>query len=245
MRHNTVEVTPFKATYRLYNKTTRRFTGVEFACPVEAVDHLRDTVTRVVYSQPYVSYTLRLEADHTYKAQVARSFTVDEGKFYGEYWYRGPRDIYVTKSAPAAEHCILDNFGKIVTEQDINVARRDRWVSRWDNGWEERERRYALKGVRLTRIKGSADKVKPSCEQVRCPWRVGDYTNRIRGYHRGPQTTNEKRQNCAHVDEYGEGLVRGRRRCLPSNWVDRQVSIRGAEDSWKHHSKRRKQWKLK
>lgn len=51
-------------------------------------------------------------------------------------------------------------------------------------------------------------------------------------------TTPERRWNIAHVNEYGEELVRGRRRHLPDTWDD---YIRINQKSWKQ-KKIRKQW---
>ena len=54
----------------------------------------------------------------------------------------------------------------------------------------------------------------------------------------GIHTTPERRWNIAHVNEYGEELVRGRRRHLPNTWDD---YIRINERSWKQ-KKIKKQW---
>lgn len=61
------------------------------------------------------------------------------------------------------------------------------------------------------------------------------------------RTANEHRQNAACVQDIGPAFVRGRRRgkTLPSSWDDLPNSSQFAVKSWKHHSKRRKQWKSK
>lgn len=240
-----LDVTPFKPSYRLYNKTTRSFTGEVFDCPLEALGAIREKVTRVQYDQPWYSQTLRLEADFTYKVCVARSFTVDEGKFYGaSNWYRMPRSIYITKSVPAAEYCIRDSFGSVITEADLNAVRRELRNRYFNHRYSDWEARRENTGKRLTRTKGSGAKIKAVCEQVRSTWGSGEYTNRVRGYYRSFRTANELRQNEAHTNEYGRDIVRPRRgaRHLPRYWDDKSVAISRAEGSWKHHSKRRKQW---
>ena len=65
------------------------------------------------------------------------------------------------------------------------------------------------------------------------------------GYLRHIKTTNERRQNAAHADEYGPELVRGKRRGrnLPDAWEDISLNTWGQRKCWKHNSKRRKQYK--
>lgn len=66
-------------------------------------------------------------------------------------------------------------------------------------------------------------------------------------YWRGVRTTNEIRQNAAHIAEYGETFVRGKRRRynIPTSWDDRPNSQWDTRKSWKHNSKRKHQWKEK
>lgn len=63
-------------------------------------------------------------------------------------------------------------------------------------------------------------------------------------YFRGVKTANEIRQNNGHVNEYGESIVRGRRRKsnIPTSWDDLPNSRRHTRRSWKHNTKRRHQW---
>jgi hypothetical protein len=66
-------------------------------------------------------------------------------------------------------------------------------------------------------------------------------------YYRTIKTTNERRQNELHQKEYGEYIVRGKRKnkALPSSWDDRVASAFDTHKSWKHNSKRKHQWKEK
>lgn len=65
------------------------------------------------------------------------------------------------------------------------------------------------------------------------------------GCYRHIKTRAETRWNEAHSDpefyEYG-CLVRPGRQKLPNVWDDIMVSLHKTEKSWKHHSKRKKQW---
>jgi hypothetical protein len=64
--------------------------------------------------------------------------------------------------------------------------------------------------------------------------------------HRMGHTHNEARSIEDILIEYGEefpNIVRGRRRAIPTGWSrERAVAAYGTAKSWKHHSKRRKQW---
>lgn len=69
-------------------------------------------------------------------------------------------------------------------------------------------------------------------------------------YFRGVRTTNEHRQNDAHINEYEEEygeLVRPSRRGynLPTSWDDKPNSVWKTRKSWKHNSRRKCQWKQK
>lgn len=94
--------------------------------------------------------------------------------------------------------------------------------------------------------KSSATKIKDSYHSSK-----GIYTDRyhpcdIIGYHHYPKAVlNEKRHNCVTDDYEAECEIRihGRRRFTDSLWsYERQKAAFTTYKSWKHHSKRRKQW---
>ena len=66
-------------------------------------------------------------------------------------------------------------------------------------------------------------------------------------FYRGVRTSNEIRQNNAHVNEHGQNMVRAKRRGfnIPSSWDDKPNSRWDTRKNWKHNSKRRHQWKHK
>lgn len=66
-------------------------------------------------------------------------------------------------------------------------------------------------------------------------------------YHRNFHIMPERRRAAADVADYGAEIVRARRRCsnLPDPWDDYDNSASHSINSWKTHSKRRKQWKPK
>lgn len=235
MRHPK-EVAPYNHTYYARNKHTGERSG-EFDCLIEAVNFAKAQPRRHRL-QDAISYTFKLEATQKYERD-GYVYDYHTGK---RWWETRRRVVYETHFYPPADWVITNDLGELVTKEEVNALneRRYRDWRRWDE-W------YELHGRRMTRVKGASDKVKLSCEKVKSYFRDGDvyYSDRCSGNYRGIQTTNERRQNEAHTDEYGEWIVRGRRRVLPTCYDDHRVSIHEASRSWKHHSKRRKQWKAK
>lgn len=66
------------------------------------------------------------------------------------------------------------------------------------------------------------------------------------GYHRMGRIVRELSCYENIIKEYDReypNLVRGKRRSIPANWSrEKGISAYHSADSWKHHSKRRKQW---
>lgn len=226
MRHKTLDVQPFEATYRVFNKVTRDYHG-EFNRLIEAVNYAKGSFKPANYNQARLSFTLKREEDFRYYNTLGYTAS-----------FRPIRELH---SVPATPWVIVSEYG-VVSAYEVKAAVRaePHTYSSYD-----RALRYELKGIRLTRRKGSGDKIKVGCAQIPSNSHWGGYDNPIRGYFRAIRTTNEQRQNTGHIDEYGEGLVRGRRRCLPSCYDDHYNGMWDTEDSWKHHSKRTKQWKPK
>lgn len=118
-------------------------------------------------------------------------------------------------------------------------------------GWKEIRERENFLDSHLKRRKGNPNKIKSHHilhEYVSSFWGLDPWvwwTNDEMGYFRAPKTRNEQRQNVGHIDEYGEDMVRGKRRGynLPDSYSDRDISQRRSFRSWKTNSKRRKQWK--
>lgn len=224
MRYKTKEVPPYTNTFRVFNKSDRKV-HVEFVDLNDAVDFVYGKVKIRYYNYERISFTLKDESDFVYAPYS---------------YYSKVKTVYTAKASPWV---ILTDLGDIVSKEEINEARRSIYKyrdyhSRWD--------RYELNRKRLNDKKGSGLKIKGSYKTVEDVDRHGDvsYTNLVRSYGRRPNTTQEKRMSEAHMDEYGENIVRGGRRphSLPCSWSDYPVSAWGTEKSWKHNSKRRKQW---
>lgn len=139
------------------------------------------------------------------------------------------RIIPAEKSLPAKAIERLDRKAK---ERKINEARNE-----------------FIDSQRIVK-KGSADKIKYEMGvYYRNSCNGGWFRENMKINHR-TRTTQEKRWNLAHDNEYFEeyGVKSRAARCgyrLPSKWEDPGNATWGPRRSWKHHSKRKKQWKPK
>lgn len=217
MRHKTIEVPPYKHTYRVYNKALKEFSEV-FEELIDAVEYAVRHITgkhRLTWwwIENKISYVMHTE---------------------GPTYYYG-RDI------PPALNVIVNDLGDPVSKEEI----RDCSVGYKSRNYEGRHKYRDENKMRMLRVKGSPAKIKKSCEHV--PWYWCDevgYTTLVLGYGKRVSTMNEKKANEGHIDEYGDCIVRGARRPrhLPDAWDDKPIAIWDTMYSWKHNSKRRKQW---
>lgn len=228
MQQKVIEVPEYAPRYGVYNKKERRFC-LRTEELIEAIEYIESRFTKMTYEHPNVSFTMKVE-----------SYTYTE--YYGSFLTR-PRK-YTIKTYEATPFVILAD-GVIVDRETVQKAIQIRWRenhsnSKWESRWALRE---AL-NERLVKVKGCGNKIKTVCAKY-----MGDrgYWRSIGGYYRSTKTQQERRVNDGHMNEYGTEMVRGKRRdrYLPNSWDDIQSSLGRAEMSWKHHSKRRKQWKAK
>lgn len=244
MQYN--EVTPFQPTYRAYNKATRGFYGEESARLSE--------VTGFIYAQPRhpqspaISYTLKKEGTTSYHVNHRQVYVGDDVQWKHQRF----RYIFDIAYAPPAEWCVVDNNGTVLSKDAIAAIQYIEYREDRQARYERREAQrdtYEARKARLVYRKGSPKKIKATyrVRPYHSYWRGHSvsYHNEVRGYYRHPKNQRERAANYAHAHEYGEQLVRAHRRTregLPSSWDDRSCSAWKTEDSWKHHSKRRKQW---
>lgn len=119
--------------------------------------------------------------------------------------------------------------------------------------WDEQRAIENAKDSRRRRVRGNPNKIKeqfiPYWEPpvYRCwGWTGGYWVEDTICYHfRSVRTNQERKWNKAHCEEYGEHLVRGRRRTIPDAWEDLPNASWGHRHSWKKHSRRKYQWKPK
>ena len=110
---------------------------------------------------------------------------------------------------------------------------------------DEREARRTKEQARRVWTKDNVNKLKMHYSVVPNPDWWSEYDEMwCSSYHRRIKTTQEHRMNEAHMSEYGDEMVRGKRRYrqLPNSWDDVPTGIWDGRKCWKHNSKRRKQW---
>lgn len=234
MRHKTKDVPAYSSVFRVFNKTDLTV-HAEFDALTDAVLFIKvQPMKRLRWEFDDISYTLKLEAD--------TSYTV-----FGNYLgFRVPRK-YETKYIRPTPWVILTDLGDVVSREEVSSARHEINMIRWcnlDSCWKNDKWNNGKK--RLKKTSHSAKKIKNTYATIEeCDFEGGlYYRNIVRRYFRSPKTYQEARMAEAHVNEYGNELVRSSRneRNLPHHWDDIQVSACYSERSWKHNSKRCKQW---
>ena len=216
------EVEPYRYTYRLYNRENHQFVG-EFVTPHEALDYLRNRADRNNRFDKLSDKLTHWVEPFPYKTKYGVT----------TYYY----DV-------EGRWALVNNLGDLVPAKEAYEGYRP---YRYRNN----NTKYDYNCSRLVKTKDDGKKIKTNYARVMVPanswghWcREAYYDNPIRGCYRQINTYNEVRANAAHADEYGDEMIRGRRRGrnLPNAYDDPMCSAWDAEWSWKHHSKRRKQW---
>lgn len=222
MRQTSIEIPPHKHTFRVFNKASKEFSK-EFEELFEAIEYVL-----IKYSNRRPTY---------WWTENKFSFVLNNEPPISRWGF-------MRKDTPilAPLDVIINDLGDIITCDEIREAFSN--VRYYKKSVSRRKYDDDLK-KRLLRIKGSPNKIKQSCEHVRWYWKDEvSYSNRILGNYSHPGTFKEKKQTEGHIDEYGTEMVRGSRRPrqLRDSWDDDEISIWRVQHSWKHHSKRHKQW---
>lgn len=233
MKGKTVEVAPFDSfTYTLVNRYTKERFG-----PFDSILEAKDRASIICsQSNAWNWYDL-----------FSASYYVNSTERWNYLVYKVARDAgkrtYFNMRAP---FLIINQYGDIVPVVTI----RDASGPYKPKNYEPR-RRYAFDTVSSrVKVKGDGNKIK-SDWSVRKVWNRydndWDHKNYAFGYFRSIRTLNERRANEGCITEYGTGLVRAARnkRNLPNSWDDIYCGAYDLTASWKHNSKRRKQWKPK
>lgn len=236
MRHTTTEVLPYNPSYRVFSTSTSKIVA-EFETYNEARNFLsRNTPPRC----PYTFYNVIRPYGYRLQADVApRPITVKP-----QPWHETHSPLIHTP--PLENWVITDEFGDEVPVGK-DYWRTDEWIKRHNARQTHREiswAKYDEFKKTLWGTKTNPRNIKPDCRTYPDVNYSGEscYTNFARWYYRHPKTQRERRLLDGIINEYGEELVRGVRRNLPTNWDDRQRSLGKTEKSWKHNSKRKKQW---
>lgn len=242
MYQKTVEVVPYSPSYRVYDKKNGKVCK-EFDCIDSALAFINSQPV-VSRHQQRLSYTLKLEPQGSVTNRIHIGYG-DARPSYLNAKYRTEYEFF-----PPANWVILTDLGDVLSTDEVDSLRSQRRYR--NNYWRDEDPRYHAMWEGLISVKGDAKKVKTNYAAhedtylyrrwYRDVENSRDFSFNIWGNDRYIRTTNEIRQNEAHADEYGEQMVRGRRRCLPTSWDDRNSGRWDRRKSWKDSTKRRKQW---
>lgn len=139
--------------------------------------------------------------------------------------------------------CLCNHLGEVVPHASMlpflsSAAKRSPWSWPFSRSLSPTQQR--LKGK-----KHNTDKIKTVHKLVRNNTYGCGYLSPVRTL-RKMKTHAERKWNVGHEKDWPEHvLVRRRRFLLRSSYDDVLVGVLDAQPSWKHHSKRRKQWKPK
>lgn len=235
-------VEPFRLTYTVQNI----YTGQKFD-ELESIEHAlyyakflichAKTKTLPGKSVAYSGSFYDLFTNSFHKNAHGWTFFVKGGVYYR--WI----NEYVRAETPPI--IIYDNLGRVV-EPGILTNHKPKnpdYKNSYRKSYEEWRNKRNKIDRSLCKHKGDARKVKTNWAVTETVDKYGDvdYTY-AHSHFRSVGTKNEQTQNVAHMDEHGYEMVRGRRRKLVSSWDDVTSSYWGCRRSWKHNSKRRKQW---
>lgn len=234
MRYKTKEVEQHRVKYRVFDKEQRQFCS-EFEDLYDAIVYCEVNTETKRWNIPKISHTLKTESDYS---EMRTKLERVDGVFR--------RTVLDFIKYPAAKFVILNDLGDVVGKEEVDSCRklnRPRKAERARMLWEKSQFR---RNVRLVCSRGSPKKIKQTYRKFYKGFgRWGhDFSRVIWSYYRHPRTHGEIKQACAHADEYGEQIVRAKRRYnnVPDAWDEYCSDVYRTEKSWKHNSKRRKQW---
>lgn len=194
-----------------------------------------DTVDKI-YVYETISRRIVYQTFHNFYNEWI-THTIRHYSSYTYTWYEREEQDY-------RRYQILNHFNEVISYNDLHELYGARRINYWI-----RHQRRAKKSPDIRYKSGNPNKIKRG--YYTGYWFEDDNKYEADfitgGYFRSFYTMNERRQNAAHVDDYGIEVVRGRRRGrnLPDSWDDYKNSSWGSVKSWKHHSKRRHQYKIK
>lgn len=233
MRYKTKEVEQHQVKYRVFDKTQKKFCD-EFEDLYDAIVYCEVHAETKRWNVPKISHTFKTEAEYK-EVRIEHRLVYDKFVLVYENFYY-----------PAAKFVILTDLGDVVGKEDIDEARKLNRV--WKNGrrWLEWEEYCYKRDSRLVCSRGSPKNIKQTYRKIyRGFGQWGhDFRNEVWSYYRSPRTHGEIKQACAHADEYGEQIVRAKRRyhSIPNARDELRSDVYSTQKSWKHNSKRRKQW---
>ncbi len=228
MKTKAVNVEPFVETYRVYDK-------FDDVIVIES-DSIYKLYLFVMERSPYRSYGAK-RISYTMKKEI--------GELVWKFDYAARGRTFIRHDPP--RYVIVDRFNVAVPESTVDAVRKANYNSR------RRANREDFR-ANLVKTKTSNASIKRAYRTVPNMW-WGSYIDEPSIYYtfaelhhyRSPSTMREMRKACADMDDYGDNIVRAKRnhKNLPNSYDDVYCGVYGTRKSWKHNSKRRKQWKPK
>ena len=221
MKSKTVPIVPFKYEYYLYHRFRKHCVG-----PYRSIDD--------------ATYSDRKRIAETFAEKwTPDCHAIHDMALFGCQWSMRRKE---------PEWLVVNQLGRIITLKELYaVNHTTRTWPKNNRYWDYWDKAQAT-ALRLVRKKDNVNKIKGSYAYFyKGIDRDGNarYNRCVRSFYRHVKTKNENRQNvgCMADKEY---IVRGKRRYhnIPK-WDDQSVSNFRYETSWKHNSKRRKQWATK
>lgn len=222
MKYKVVDVEPYKHTYRVFNKIQKKYElyNVDIVDAVAYV-YKKHKETNVGWRCPVVSETFRKEPD-----------IVDNQLS----WL--PRK-HITDVIPSPKYVITNEVADIVSLREVQDIY---WIHL------RKIRSYEFSDFHNERLyrDQKRKKIKKAYKFIPYNYGIGiiSYKSAVCGYHRSVKTQNEIRKACADITDYGFEYVRAKRnhKNIPNSWDDINNNIYSTKKSWKHNSKRQKQW---
>lgn len=240
----TVETEVKKINYRVVDKNNGQI--ITIVDDLHGIDVLVNTYAKKNYgiNRTYHSPNL-LENDRNLKKLEFKRLIRTEVDYNVEV--TGERHWYTTRPYPRRReiyefvYCfgfyIETELGDLIDTKNIPRSRYSRKNREYEEKLDEKI------SFNLIKRNNNVNRIKDSYQTA-----YSHYSGYAYPLHSGNRTikTFQSLKYCENVCvEDGEPEFRGKRKNLPHSWDDIQNDIYSTRKSWKHNSKRRKQWKVK
>ena len=156
------------------------------------------------------------------------------------YWY-APYNNLIKEYVHVPGIYVTDELGDIVKDIWKLQARKP-----YKSSWKLRRMRRERVEKTLKRYKNNVNKIKAvyGYHEGFSQWSDEiEYMPDMSTYHRSIRTHSAAKKLSGFIKEEGEPEPRGRQLNLPDSWDDIGCCVWHQTKSWKHNSKRKKQWK--
>ena len=234
----------FGAPYNVFDKNVQKIVGV-FDTYEDMIHFVKDYFSKVYNKRADELFHAHRKRTPIAFQRVQRRYQIfDYDAAPDDYGYRYPRYKTDYENYVLQGFYVTDYLGDVLDKLDYSVVKAEK-------NWEERklaeDHQQKIDSYRV-RTKRNPNKIKLPYAMVyrERRWSSGEYgyyNADIIGYFRNTHTAQIFRQIEGVEIEDGEPLVRKKRTRVPTTYDDVTLNVYGQGKSWKHNSKRRKQWK--